>query len=56
MKEPTPNISLPPQEEGAEKNIETTEELTNIEEAKELFSAAKNRLFDVNQWDKICGN
>lgn len=55
MDEQKPNISLPKQEEGAEKNIETTEELKNIEEAKELFRAAKNRLLNINLWDKICG-
>ncbi len=55
MNEPKPNISLPPQEEGAEKNIETKEELNSIEEAKELFTEAKRRLLNVNQWDKLCG-
>jgi hypothetical protein len=55
MSEDKANISLPPQEEGAEKNIETKENLKSIEEAKELFTVARTRLLDVNQWDKICG-
>jgi len=55
MNEPQANIPLPPQEEGAVTNIEATEELKRIEEARELFTAAKKRLLNVNQWDKVCG-
>ncbi len=55
MNEPQANIPLPPQEEGAGTNIEATEELKRIEEARELFTAAKKRLLNVNQWDKVCG-
>ncbi len=55
MNEQKPDISLPNQEEGSEKNIETTQELNSTEEAKELFNQAKKRLLDVNQWQQICG-
>ncbi len=49
------NIPLPKQQVGAEKNIETIEQLNSPEEAKKLFDIAKKRLLNVNQWDKICG-
>ena len=55
MNKQKPDISLPDQKEGAEKNIETTADLNSIEEAKELFKEAKSRLLDVNQWQQICG-
>jgi hypothetical protein len=55
MSELKRNISLPSQEEGSEKNIETTEELNTVEEAKELFKEARKRLLNINQWDKVCG-
>jgi hypothetical protein len=55
MEDIKPNIPLPEQKEGAEKNIEATEELGSVEEAKKLFEAAKRRLLNVNGWDKICG-
>jgi hypothetical protein len=48
-------IPLPEQTEGAEKNIEATQELTNAEEAKQLFEQARRRLLHVNNWDKLCG-
>lgn len=48
-------IPLPEKEEGAQKDIESKEEAATVEEAKQLFESAKNRLLNVNSWDKICG-
>jgi hypothetical protein len=47
---------LPEQKEGSEKNIETTKECENVEEAKLLFEDARKRLCDINNWNVICGN
>jgi hypothetical protein len=55
MEENKADVPLPENKEGSEKNIETTVETTNIEEAKSLFQAAKKRLLDVNRWHNICG-
>ncbi len=55
MNEQKPDISLPAQQEGAEKNIETAAELNSVEDAKELFKEAKSRLLAINQWQQICG-
>jgi len=48
-------IPLPEKEEGSQKDIEAKEKMATVEEAKQLFEAAKNRLLQVNYWDKICG-
>ena len=48
-------IPLPEKEEGSQKDIEAKETTATAEEAKQLFKAAKNRLLNVNHWDKICG-
>lgn len=48
-------IPLPEKEEGSQKDIEAKVKTSAIEEAKQLFEVAKNRLLQVNQWDKICG-
>jgi len=48
-------IPLPEKEEGAQKNIEAKEEAATPEEAKKLFEAAKSRLLNINNWNKICG-
>lgn len=50
------HIPLPEKEEGVQKDIESKEETATIEEARELFKNSKERLLDVNNWDKICGN
>jgi len=49
------NIPLPGKHEGAHKDIEANIETTTVEEAKSLFIAVKQRLLDVNSWDKLCG-
>lgn len=48
-------IPLPEKEEGAQKDIEAKEETSTLEEAKQLFADAKNRLLQVNNWAAICG-
>jgi len=48
-------IPLPEKEEGAQKDIEAKEETSTVEEAKQLFADAKNRLLQVNNWAAICG-
>lgn len=48
-------IPLPEKEEGAQKDIEAKEETSTVEEAKQLFADAKNRLLQVNNWATICG-
>ena len=48
-------IPVPEKEEGSQKDIEAKETTATAEEAKQLFKAAKNRLLNVNHWDKICG-
>lgn len=48
-------IPLPEKEEGTQKDIEAKEKTATVEEAKQLFETAKNRLLNVNSWDKICG-
>lgn len=48
-------IPLPEEEEGSQKDIDAKQEMSTIEEAKQLFTDAKNRLLQVNNWDKICG-
>lgn len=48
-------IPLPEKEEGSQKDIEAKKKADTVEEAKQLFEEAKNRLLQVNNWDKICG-
>jgi hypothetical protein len=55
MEENKADVQLPENKEGSEKNIETTVEATDTENAKRLFQAAKKRLLDVNRWHNICG-
>jgi hypothetical protein len=47
--------SIPEQEVGGSTNIETSETCNNIEEAKQLYKEARERLLDVNQWHELCG-
>ena len=55
MKDKHTDAALPAQEEGKEKNIESYLESASVDEAVQLFKAAKQRLLDVNNWDRICG-
>jgi len=48
-------IPLPEKEEGSQKDIESRVETDTADEAKQLFESAKERLLNVNNWDKICG-
>lgn len=48
-------IPLPEKEEGTQKDIEAQKKTSTVEEAKQLFEAAKSRLLNVSSWDKICG-
>ena len=49
------DLPLPEQHKGGEKNIESTVDTGSLDEASNLFQRARKRLFDVNNWDKICG-
>lgn len=51
----TKGIPIPGKEEGFHKDIEANEKASTREEAKKLFKEAKDRLLNVNAWDKICG-
>lgn len=55
MNNETPKADLPAQQQGAEKNIEELVETSNEDEAKQLYTASKKRLLNVNNWNKICG-
>jgi hypothetical protein len=46
---------IPTQHSGAESNTEETVTLSGEAEAKQLYETAKQRLLDVNNWEKICG-
>ena len=48
-------IPLPKEEEGTQKDIDAKEESSTVEEARQLFETAKNRLLEVNNWNRICG-
>ena len=48
-------LPLPEQHQGGEKNIESTVNAGSIHAAEQLYNTAKQRLLDVNNWDKICG-
>lgn len=48
-------IPLPEEEEGTQKDIDAKEETSTVEEAKQLFTDAKYRLLQVNNWETICG-
>ncbi len=48
-------IPLPEEEEGTQKDIDAKEETSTVEEARQLFETAKNRLLEVNNWNRICG-
>jgi hypothetical protein len=51
----TNNLPLPDQQEGAEKNIESTIETASDKEAAALFQYARTRLLDVNKWQQWAG-
>lgn len=44
--------TVPPQMEGAEKNIEHTVSAADENDARQLFVIARNRLMDVNHWHR----
>ena len=46
---------VPTQHAGAESNTEETATLSGEAEAIQLYETAKQRLLDVNNWEKICG-
>jgi hypothetical protein len=46
---------LPPQESGSESNTEHKAQLRNEAEARALFEQAKQRLLNVNEWEKYAG-
>ena len=46
---------LPPQQSGAETNTEHSVVAKNEAEAIKLFERAKQRLLNVNEWEKLCG-
>lgn len=46
---------VPPQESGAETNTEHSVTTGNEQTATQLFELAKQRLQNVNEWEKLCG-
>ncbi|HYE56404.1 MAG TPA: hypothetical protein VD996_16255 [Chitinophagaceae bacterium] len=46
---------IPPQEEGTETNTEQSKELDTPAQAKEFYLLVKQRLLNVNDWEKLCG-
>ncbi|HYG52962.1 MAG TPA: hypothetical protein VD905_18805, partial [Flavobacteriales bacterium] len=51
-----PKRIIPRQTEGNYSGAESTVKATNIAEAMRLFSLAKKRLLDINNWDKYSGH
>ena len=49
------NGLIPPQETGAETNTEHSMNLSSEEEAKQLYNTVKERLLNVNDWEKLSG-
>jgi hypothetical protein len=48
-------IPIPEKVEGTHKDIESKIRTAIVEEAKQLFEVVKSRLFDINNWNKLCG-
>lgn len=46
---------VPPQKDGGKKDIQYTITAADDDDARKLFFIARNRLLDVNGWDKVCG-
>jgi len=46
---------VPRQEEGSHSDTSHLIKMKTVEEAKALFSMAKNRLLDIPHWHKLCG-
>ncbi|MDB5192018.1 MAG: hypothetical protein JWQ96_1581 [Segetibacter sp.] len=55
MVEEKEEINVPEQNQGAKKDIEASENLSTIEEARKLYNEARSRLLNVNEWGTICG-
>lgn len=51
----TDKPTVPPQVEGAKKDIEHTVTTADENDARKLFMMARNRLMDVNHWDEYTG-
>lgn len=51
----SPDEIIPEQVKGSKSDTHHSVTLASIEEAKELFDMAKNRLLDISNWDKLCG-
>jgi hypothetical protein len=47
--------TVPPQHEGAQKDIEYTFSAADENDARKLFMISRNRLMDVNHWDQYSG-
>ena len=50
------NLPLPEQTEGAQKNIQDSILFPDKQAAQAVFTKAKNRLLDVNNWGELCGD
>jgi hypothetical protein len=48
--------TVPPQVEGVKKDIEHTVTTADENDARKLFMIARNRLMDVNHWDRYSGS
>ncbi len=48
------NESIPAQLKGTQMDAESEHVLGNQEEAKAFYGICKQKLFDINNWDKVC--
>ncbi len=46
---------VPPQKDGGKKDIQHSVTAADDDDARKLFFIARNRLLDINSWDKLCG-
>src|SRR5687768_11563823 len=52
--EPTRHKLVPQQTEGIQKDLKEELLAQDVDEAQEIFVIAKERLLNVNNWNKIC--
>jgi hypothetical protein len=50
-----PKQTIPEQKEGVEVNVEEIVELSSAEETKRFFRVVKDRLLNINKWEKWAG-
>lgn len=55
MEQTDKNEIIPEQKTGAKTDIESSHELSSLEEAREFFKVCRLRLLNVNDWGKLAG-